>query len=186
VLFLKKGEVMADTKEKVEEKVEEKKKGFNSKIFIIGLPLFIVQLVIVYFVTANFLVKPSNAGLGQEVTEAHQEKGDEEAASEEDDEGSFIYTIDDLIVNPAKTSGKRLLLLSVGFGVSSEEAKKKLEERDVVLRDMIISSLSRKTLFELSGPDRKDSLKVELRNHLKSIVPKVKVKNVYFSKYVIN
>ncbi len=181
---------MADKKENKEKTEEKKKKGLNSKIFIIGLPLFIVQLVIVYFVTANFLIKPSNAVPNKEGTEVHQSKGDdEEAESEEEDsgdEGSFIYTIDDLIINPARTSGKRLLLLSVGFDVKSEEAKKKLEEKDVVLRDMIISTLSRKTLFELSGPDRKDSLKVELKKSLKALIPKVKVKNVYFSKYVIN
>ena len=177
---------MADKKEEKIEKTE-KKKGINKKVFVIGLPLFIVQLVIVYFVTVNFLVKPAAVTNGEEKVETKQSKAAEESSGESEDEGkSFIFPIKDLIINPARTGGKRLLLLSVGFDVSSEEAKKTLEEKEMALRDMIISTLSRKTLSELSGPAQKDSLKSELSSHLKKIVPKLKVKHVYFSKYVIN
>lgn len=177
---------MADKKEEKTEKTE-KKKGINKKVFVIGLPLFIVQLVIVYFVTVNFLVKPAAITKGEEKVETKQSKEAEESSDESEDEGkSFIFPIKDLIINPARTGGKRLLLLSVGFDVSSEEAKKTLEEKEMALRDMIISTLSRKTLSELSGPSQKDSLKSELSSHLKKIVPKLKVKHVYFSKYVIN
>ena len=35
---------------------ETKKKGFNIKILLIGLPIFIIQLVAVYFITANILI----------------------------------------------------------------------------------------------------------------------------------
>ncbi|GBD91560.1 flagellar basal body-associated protein FliL [bacterium BMS3Abin04] len=178
---------MADEKEEKKE-VTEKKKGINKKVFIVGLPLFIVQLVIVYFVTVNFLVKPATVSNGKEKVGTEQsESAKKESSGESEDNGqSFIFPIKDLIINPARTGGKRLLLLSVGFDVNSEEAKKTLEEKEIALRDMIISTLSRKTLSELSGPAQKDSLKAELSARLKKIVPKLKVKHVYFSKYVIN
>ncbi len=183
---------MADKKDaKKEEKKEQegKKKGFNFKIILIGVPLFVLQLVIVYFVTANFLVKPALSAHAEQVKE-HGDEGEEaeaEEAEEEEDSGeSFIYPIEDLIINPAHTNGKRLLLLSVGFEVKSEEAKKKLEEREVIVRDMIISTLSKKTLHELNNPQEKDSLKIELSEQIKKLIPKTKIKNVYFSKYVLN
>ncbi len=51
---------MAEEEAKKEEK-EKKKKGFNFKVILIGLPLFVVQLVLVYFITATFLVKTAPA-----------------------------------------------------------------------------------------------------------------------------
>ncbi len=184
---------MADKKDakKNENKEQEgKKKGFNFKIVLIGVPLFVLQLVIVYFVTANFLVKPALSAHAEQVKEhgADGEEADAEAeAEEEEDSGeSFIYPIEDLIINPAHTNGKRLLLLSVGFEVKSEEAKKKLEEKEVIVKDMIISTLSKKTLHELNNPQEKDSLKIELSEQIKKLMPKTKIKNVYFSKYVLN
>ncbi len=184
---------MADKKDaKKEEKQEQegKKKGFNFKIILIGVPLFVLQLVIVYFVTANFLVKPSASAHAEQVKSHDGEEGEEAAAEETEDEEegeSFIYPMEDLIINPAHTSGKRLLLLSVGLEVKGgEEEKKKLEEKDVIVRDMIISTLSQKSLHVLSNPLEKDSLKIELLEQVKKLIPKTKVKKVYFSKYVLN
>ena len=72
---------MAEEEAKTETK-EKKKKGFNFKVILIGLPLFIVQLVLVYFITATFLVKSAPS--------SHSEKDGEqvEEASEEDAEHS--------------------------------------------------------------------------------------------------
>ena len=160
------------------------KKGLNAKVFMIGLPLFIIQLVLVYFITANFLVKtvPGGHPMGKDGSE-HVEEHDEE----EEEEGELkIFTIKDLIINPAKTNGQRLLLLSVGFSVFGEENFKKIEEREVILTDVILNTLSIKTLKELSQVEAKDSLKIELHAKIKEVMPKPKIKNVYFSKYVLN
>ncbi|MEE9430534.1 MAG: flagellar basal body-associated FliL family protein [Melioribacteraceae bacterium] len=162
------------------------KKGLNAKVFMIGLPLFIIQLVLVYFITANYLVKtvPGGYPTGKDGSE-HVDEHDEE--EEEEEEGELkIFTIKDLIINPAKTNGQRLLLLSVGFSVFGEENFKKIEEREVILTDVILNTLSIKTLKELSQVTAKDSLKIELHKKIKEVMPKPKIKNVYFSKYVLN
>ncbi|RMD48033.1 MAG: flagellar basal body protein FliL, partial [Ignavibacteria bacterium] len=44
---------MAEEKNEAQEKKEG---GFNIKVVILGLPLFIVQLIAVYFITANLLM----------------------------------------------------------------------------------------------------------------------------------
>ena len=162
------------------------KKGLSAKVFMIGLPLFIIQLVLVYFITANYLVKtvPGGYPMGKDGSE-HVDEHDEE--EEEEEEGELkIFTIKDLIINPAKTNGQRLLLLSVGFSVIGEENFKKIEEREVILTDVILNTLSIKTLKELSQVTAKDSLKIELHSKIKEVMPKPKIKNVYFSKYVLN
>lgn len=163
-----------------EKATPEKKKGLNLKVIFIGLPLFIIQLVLVYFITANFLVKTvPGHGDAQHVEEPEEEESEEEGDLK-------IFTIKDLIINPAGTNGQRLLLLSVGFSVRGEEKFKKLEESEVILTDVVLSTLSVKSLSELSKVESKDSLKVELHNKIKEVMPKSNVKNVYFSKYVLN
>ena len=163
----------------------EAKRGINPKVFLIGLPLFIVQLVIVYFVTANILMNKSEKP-HEETTAAADSSG--EVASVDSTKavgGEHIYSIDDIIINPAGTDGQRLMLLSVGFDVESEEQSKLLESKTVVLKDMIISTVSSKSLAKLSQFGYKDTLKTELSGNLSGIFPAVKVLNVYFSKFII-
>ncbi len=171
---------------KKESKVEKpEKKGLNTKVFLIGLPLFIIQLVLVYFITANFLVKtvPVPPGLDKQ---ANKEKVEEDNEDNEEEGEQKIFTIKDLIINPAGTSGQRLLLLSVGFAVNGEENVKKIEENQVILKDVILNTMSTKTLTELNNREIRDSLKSEILHKAKKAMPKPKIKKVYFSKYVLN
>lgn len=173
---------MADEEVK-EEKPAKAKKGFNFKVILIGLPLFIIQLVLVYFITVTFLVKTApDAHLSEdgELVEEHGEEEDGEKIPQQ------IFSIEDLIINPAGTSGQRLLLLSVGFGVKDEEKLTLLQENEVVIKDLVITTVAQKSLGTLSKIELKDSLKVELALKINEAYPKAKVKNVYFSKYLIN
>jgi len=178
---------MAEEEVIKEEKTEKPaKKGLNLKVIFIGLPLFIVQLILVYFITATFLVKSApNSSLSND---GESVDGQEEM-TENDGEPSpaqLIFNVEDLIINPAGTSGQRLLLLSVGFSVDSEEQLNKLKENEVIIKDMIINTVSQRTLGILSRIDLKESLKTELAAKINQACPKVKVNNVYFSKYLIN
>lgn len=166
--------------------------SINPKIFLIGLPLFIIQLIIVYFVTANILLNKgtnANPNIDPSGFEVVQEEPDEEESSEDVvdsvEVGKHILNIDDMIVNPAGTKGQRLMLVSLGFDVASEEELKMLEDKNVVLKDLIISTISKKTLVQLSNHDYRDSLKTELSSNVVAMFPSVKVNNVYFSKYII-
>jgi len=178
---------MAEEEEKYEEKIEKPaKKGFNVKVIVIGLPLFIIQLVLVYFITATFLVQtPEVKG---ETSNADVENSNEKADSEGKDfkEASHIYSIEDLIINPSGTNGQRLLLLSVGFGVPTEEKATLLKDNEVVIKDLILNTVSQKTLGTLSSIDQKDSLKVELADKINKKLPNADIESVYFSKYVLN
>lgn len=183
-----------NTEEKLPEAEGKSSSAINPKIFLIGLPLFIVQLIVVYFVTANILLnKGTNANpaidpsSGFEVVEEdHAEEADsEETAADSVEIGKHILNVDDMIVNPAGTKGQRIMLVSMGFDIATEEELKMLEEKNVILKDLIISTLSRKTLSELSNYDFRDSIKTELSDNVISMFPKVKVNNVYFSKYII-
>lgn len=189
---------MAKEKENKEANLEEpvgisnsSKKSLNPKVFMIGLPLFILQLVIVYFVTANILLTkyesaPQKTSEGETIETADADTGETEDEAIEADIGKYVYSIEDIIVNPTGTNGQRLLLISLGFDLRSEENLKVLEEKQFIVKDIVISTLSAKSLGELSAIGQKDSLKVELSSNLMTKLPSVKINSVYFSKYVIN
>lgn len=170
---------------------ESRKTGLNPKVFIIGLPLFIVQLVVIYFITANFLLSrwSSQAETVSEESateEVHGEKKAKKKAKKgEEAEGKFFFSVEDIIINPAGTNGQRLMLASVGFAVATEEEKKALEEKQVLLKDIVISTLSSKTLQELNQVGYKDSLKVQLMNTITERMSELEVSDIYFSKYII-
>ena len=169
-------------------KISTKKGGINAKIFIIGIPLFIVQLVVVYFITANILLNkmaekehPGDSENGSTATE--KAEGDSSANVEL---GKFLYQVDDIIVNPAGTKGKELLLASVAFDLKSEENKVEMEGKDVLVKDLVISVLSSKNIAQLGNTSYRDTLRIEIQSKLNDFLPTVGVNKVYFSKYIIN
>lgn len=161
---------------------------FNPKILFIGLPIFIVQLVLVYFITANILFsaphKTSEGEVQSDSTQTEVKEG-EEGSHKEVKSGDIIHSLDDIIVNPAQTNGKTLLLASVGFDVKDAEGKKSLEDKQVVVKDVIISVLSSKSTDQLSRASYRDTIKTEILSSLKSKIPEAGVSNVYFSKFII-
>lgn len=161
----------------------EKKSKFNPKVLIIGLPVFIVQLLIVYFITANVILYKASPS-EDKPNESHEtveikEHSSTNLATE------VIMNIDDMIVNPAGTNGKMLLLASLGLAVDKEDSKKVLEQKQVVVKDVIISVLSAKTIDQLGQSVYRDSLKTDIITRLSTHVPNIKITNVYFSKFII-
>ncbi|HEX2866410.1 MAG TPA: flagellar basal body-associated FliL family protein [Ignavibacteriales bacterium] len=163
-----------------------KKGGINPKVLVIGLPVFIVQLVVVYFVTANILLSKKE----KDALSADKDKAPVTEVKTSSVQTGPIETIEDLIVNPAGTNGQRLLLTSVGFGLIAEEkeaedAKKKFEEKKVIIQDVVNTTLAGKTVSELSSISYRDTVKTEILKTLKERVPDIKVGNIFFSKFII-
>ncbi len=167
--------------------ISKKKSGLNMKVLIIGLPLFIVQLVAVYFITANILLNKTHSAesAGETVEGDSTSVATDTVKKPEVELGRFIYSVEDIIVNPAQTDGKRLLLATVGFDLGSEEQKTDLKNKEVLVKDIIISTLSSKTLPQLNDSGYKDTLKTEISQKVMQHIPDLKLNNIYFSKYII-
>ena len=76
---------------------------FTKKIVMIGVPIFVVQLAIIYFLMAKFIAAPQHA-------EASPAKAEEESQKTESATQN-IFLIKDVIINPAGTNGTRFSLL---------------------------------------------------------------------------
>lgn len=175
--------------EKIQEepKQEEKKTSLNMKLLLFGVPAFIVQVIIIYFVTANILIKKfeSHNGAGVKKEIATDVKKDTTEKKPPVELGKYIYSIDDIIINPANTDGKRLLLTNVGFDVSKSDMIDNLKTREAMVKDAVISTLSSKDIVELNNTSYRDTLKAEITGRLKKLIPDVSINKIYFSKYII-
>ncbi|MCK9279927.1 MAG: flagellar basal body-associated FliL family protein [Melioribacteraceae bacterium] len=162
-------------------------KGFNIKIVLFGLPLFIIQLIAVYFITANVLI-PKMQGTSTEVQadSTHIEAAqDEHSETGNEEMGKFVYVIDDLIINPAGTDGKRFLLSSIGFDIKTEQNQQELKAKEILVKDAIISILSSKNVLQLGNSLYRDTLKLEISGKVSELLPAVSLNTIYFSKYIL-
>lgn len=184
---------MEKTKEEINEtKVEEtaapteKKKGLNVKLLLFGIPIFIVQVIVIYFITANILLNKLQANHSPAVSthvETHKEAEPVKTNSQE--LGKFVYMIEEIVINPAKTDGKRYLLSSLGFDVSTEQEHQELKAKEVLLKDAVVSIMSSKEMSQLGNIAYRDTLRREIVKRISTMMPKVKINTIYFSKYIL-
>ena len=95
----KKTEVPEKTTGTIPDLPEPKKGGINTKVILFGLPLFILQLIVVYFVTANILLnKVQGSSAVRQQTPVQTEVPKENETPKETEEkkkpeiGKFIYS----------------------------------------------------------------------------------------------
>lgn len=128
-------------------------------------------------------------GADEEGEEEEEEGAEEEGAKPEGKAGApgaSVYTIENLVLNPAESGGTRFLLLSIAFEVKDEAALEQLKGRDAELRDLVLASVGKRTVEQLSDMVLRDSLKLELRDVAKGLLKrKSQVKRIYFPQFVI-
>jgi len=146
------------------------------KILIISIPIILVQIVLLYFLFAKFIAPGMSAQ-----PHAKEEVTAENAVPEQ----TQVMVIKDIIVNPAGTNGTRFLLTTVGMEIPSPELKLELEAKEIQTRDILNTILTSKGLEELTVPQYKELLRKEILEKLNSTLTKGKIKNIYFSKFII-
>ncbi len=102
------------------------------------------------------------------------------------EEGPLIIPVDTIVVNLSGSNARRYLKTKVNLEAKDAETKKKIEAKAIPIKDRLISILSSKTLEDIDGLEGQESLRVEIKNNIDSIL---KVENgvlqVYFSEFVV-
>ena len=199
-----------------EEKSTKKKSsgggGFNIKGLLIGIPLFAIHTVIVYFVTANLLLNKKMEELHKKEMELDKKLKVAAAVQKakenpegfnpmlpfdtpeelEEDEGvkrefgKYLYNLEDFTANPAGTGGSKILLVSLPIDVPSQKHLDLLNQKQIMVKDAILSVLTSKTIPVLENINYRDSLKLEICRNIKSRIPGLRLNNIYFSKFILN
>jgi flagellar protein FliL len=147
------------------------------KLVIIGVPVFLVQLAVVYFLVSKFVAPSSAAAQSEPAKTAEQKETSEQPKS--------IFVVKDVIVNPAGTNGTRFLLTTVGFEINGAEREKEVEKKEVQVRDVLNTILTGKGLDELVSPEQREQLRKEIFQKVGEMLPAGTLTNVYFSKFII-
>ena len=96
-----------------------------------------------------------------------------------------ITVLENLVLNPASSGGSRYLLLSIAIESVDEKAKTMLAGRDAELKDLILTTLSKKTVDELSDVSGREAIKKQLIDAILERFGKAAVKQLYFPQFVI-
>ncbi len=180
---------MAAKKNEAEEPGE--KKGGKLKLIIILL-VVLALLGGGGFAAWKFLLQPKPEEAAHDAP-AHAEPAQEEQkeapahAPETKEEATAppeVVKFESFVVNLADPMGRRYLKITLDVEVAAG-ATEELNAAMPKVKDSLLLLLSSKFYSEISSMDQKLELKNEIMDRLNQIIGKGKVKNVYFTEFVI-
>ena len=150
-------------------------------------------------VAANAKQKPKaaahgeDAEAGDEAAEGEEAEDGEEGAAKTEEHGkegepavSLVYTMDNLVLNPAESGGTRFLLFTIAFELKTQALLDAMKARDAEMRDVVIATIGQRTTEQLADMVQRDSLKAQLATVVaKELKKKKGVKRIYFPQFVI-
>lgn len=184
-------------KDKEDHENEEGKKKSGNMLLIIIVAVLVLILVIGGVVAALMMGNhdaEAEAGHGAKTevaADAHSEEGNaaesssHSSGSEATTEVGLMYPLDGFTVNLLSESGRRYLKCEINLELEGEELSPELDTKKPVFRDIIIRILSSKSLEEISTIKGKEKLKEQIVNDLNMRLKDGKVKNVYFTDFVV-
>jgi flagellar FliL protein len=96
-----------------------------------------------------------------------------------------VLTLENLVLNPSGSNGSRYLLMTLAIECKDAKGVESLTLRDPELRDLILNTLGKKSVEELSDIAQRDQIKTEILNALSERFGKATVKQLYFPQFVI-
>jgi flagellar protein FliL len=116
---------------------------------------------------------------------AQEDEGGKGKGKKGEGEKSAVYSIDNIVVNPAGSAGTRFLMASVAFEMTDEKAVAALREKEIQVRDAVITTLECQTLEMLSAPGSREGIKRQLAVAIKPLVPGHQKLRVYLPQFVL-
>lgn len=95
------------------------------------------------------------------------------------------YQMEELVINPANTNGKRYLLVEISLELKDKEHILQFEKNQMKLKQEIIESLSTRTIRELTQVEGREEIREDLIEIINSTIDIPTVRNLYFTKYVM-
>ena len=142
-------------------------------------------LVIAPRVVAARNARPAVAAKTEDGGAAKEGEGKQDEGKKGAEEKSAVYSIDNIVVNPAGSAGTRFLMASVAFELPNEKAVAALREKEVQIRDAVITTLESQTLEMLSAPGSREGIKRQLAIAVRPLVPGHQPVRVYLPQFVL-
>jgi flagellar protein FliL len=175
---------MAEEKEH-KEGAEEPKKG---KKLILIIAIALVLLIVVGGALAFLMLK----GSGEEGADAGAKGHAAKDSKKKDAHGGGdslvagpMFAIDNLIVNLMSEGSARYAKFSVALELDAQELAPEMMTKKPLVTDIIINAISSKTAEELMTLKGKETVKTEIMEKVNEKLKDGRVKNVYFTNFVV-
>ncbi len=96
-----------------------------------------------------------------------------------------VHKIDNLIVNPAGSQGRRFLMMSVAIEVPDTKTEAALRLKDAMLRDAIIGAIERQPIGVITSPGGRDSVRAAIQRVLEPLVEEAEWVHIYLPQFVL-
>lgn len=96
-----------------------------------------------------------------------------------------MITFGEFVVNLADPTGKRYLKCKISVEVADLETKERVEKLEPKLRDIVIMLLTSLAFEEVMTPEGKLRIRDELLERFNQAVRPDRIKNLYFSEFVV-
>jgi flagellar FliL protein len=178
-----------------EEKTEDEKKGDSGKksnLMIIIIVAFLVLLLVlggvVMFIFAGGDDEMNNKQNVQTEASANEENPEQPTKSYRSKSSLTVgpmFELDTFIVNLLSENGRRYLKVKINLELSDEDLTNELNSKMPVIRDIVIRIASSKTLEEISTEKGKEKFKDQVVSEINFNLKDGKIKNVFFTDFVI-
>ena len=96
-----------------------------------------------------------------------------------------VFTLSDIIINPAYSQGKRFFIASVVIAFESESVAETITNREPILKDRVLLHLGQKSFLWFSNAANMEVLRTELRLIVEAVAGVQEGIHIYFTKYVL-
>ena len=153
-----------------EAKVEKISKGSN---FLPYGKYFLIVLILVVQVLVAYTIVDKNYEKIYQIVQSRNEPV------------PVTYPLSELIVNPAGSQGKRYLVVEISLELASEESIPLVEMHLQKLKHNVNESLAARSVEQLVQYREREVLRLEIRNVINQSIGENSVRNLYFTKYVM-
>ncbi len=170
-----------DDKKQQENPVADTGKGKSKLLFII---IGLLVMIIIGMAAAFFLLMPAPSD-EQIAKEIEKDQAPQEVTYSSDTEVGVMVELQPFVVNLADPKAKHFLKASITIELQDDKAKEEAEKLMPRIRNDILMLLSSQTLEDVISIEGKVRLKDEITARLNRIIGQGKLKNVYFSQFVV-
>jgi flagellar FliL protein len=157
----------------------------------LGVGLLVVGVALALFVLAPMMSGSSDSATSEpsQSSADHSEPKKEDKASDRKVQGqareAVIYSIKDIVVNPAGTGGSRFLSVSFGFELPYRGLEQDMESREAAVRDALITIMSSKSVAQLTDTKQKEITRYQIKKRVEQILSVDDIGNVYYTDFVL-
>ncbi len=163
---------------------KESKKGGGSNIVLIIVVVLLVLVLAIGGIVAYLMLSGDDGGDGTQVTQEKVEKKKRRSRSDDMTVGP-MYPLDKFTVNLMSENGRRYLVVKMNLEEDSEELTPELDKKTALIRDIVISILSSKTVEEITTAKGKAKLKDEIIAQINRHLEDGEIRHIYFTEFVI-